>query len=241
MTIYTYGQLEQLWEQAGGNKNLDAIMAAIAEAESRGNSTATGADSEEGLWQIDPHYWPSQYVSYDPLTNAKGAVHVEAVQGLGAWSTYNSGAYKAFLSPGTAPVATGVPTSASTTGISIPGLPGVNIPGVGGSGSSLDPIQTLLQWISGSVFGALGIPDLKDLLQRLALILLGAVLLIVGLNMLTKGGPNIQPPQPTGEPEDSGSSGSAPKKTAGKSAAKGAGASGTGALASEASEAAVLA
>ena len=38
--VVSYGQLEGLWDQAGGNPSMAALMAAIAEAESGGNPTA---------------------------------------------------------------------------------------------------------------------------------------------------------------------------------------------------------
>lgn len=105
MTTYTYAQLEGLWNQAGGDPSKAAIMAAIAMAESSGNSQATNHNSngttDEGLWQINT-VWP-QYQTFDPLGNAKGAVAIEQQQGLDAWSTYNSGAYKQFLNGSTTP------------------------------------------------------------------------------------------------------------------------------------------
>ena len=50
-----------------------------------------------------------------------------------------------------------------------------------------DAFSSIGNSIINSIFSALGIPSLKDLLQRLGLILLGAALILVGINMLTKG------------------------------------------------------
>jgi hypothetical protein len=81
------------------------LMAAIAEAESSGNSNATGGVGEKGLWQINPAAW-GNLATYDPLGNARAAVHVLQVQGLGAWSTYNHGDYRRYLQ-GNVPPGTG--------------------------------------------------------------------------------------------------------------------------------------
>jgi Transglycosylase SLT domain len=72
-----------------------ALMAAIAEAESGGNPRAHNASGASGLWQILGLPFPGNV--YDPLTNAKMALAKFRSQGLGAWTTYTSGAYKQFL------------------------------------------------------------------------------------------------------------------------------------------------
>lgn len=111
---YSFRQLEGLWEQAGGNHAIAPVMAAIALAESGGNPNATGGVGEKGLWQINPHAWGS-LATYDPLGNAKAAVHVLSVQGLTAWSTYNSGAYKHFVQSGSPLPPTGTGQAPGTT------------------------------------------------------------------------------------------------------------------------------
>lgn len=246
MTVFSYSQLEQLWLNAGGSPSLEATMAAIAEAESSGNSNATGADQEEGLWQIDPHYWPAQYVTYDPAGNARGAVHVEATQGLSAWSTYNSGAYKQFLS-GAAPSGAGsVPANAtgtSTTGIHIPGT-NITIPTPGDVTHLLDP-NTWIQDIGQTILKSLGLPTFKDLFQRLGLILLGAVIMFIGIQMLTRNA-EFKLTQPPSSPTPATANEASPAEKLSpaeeeSAATTGAGAAGTGALSSEALEAAAVA
>jgi hypothetical protein len=101
MTVYSYAQLEGLWIQAGGPKQQAPLMAAIAEAESGGNSDAENPSGATGLWQILGNPFPGN--AYDPATNAKMAVAKYHSQGLGAWSTYTNGAYKAYLSGKTTP------------------------------------------------------------------------------------------------------------------------------------------
>ena len=109
-TKYTYAQLEGLWIAAGGAKALAPTMAAIAEAESGGCSSALNSIQACGLWQIHPY----QAGCLDPATNAKMAVGKYQTQGLTAWTTYTSGAYKAYLNGSTTPD-TNVPGSSGAT------------------------------------------------------------------------------------------------------------------------------
>ena len=94
--VYSYRQLEQLWTAAGGSAKLAPLMAAIAMAESGGNARAKNPKSDaSGLWQINGLPFPGDV--WDPLTNARMAVAKYKSQGLKAWATYTSGAYKKFL------------------------------------------------------------------------------------------------------------------------------------------------
>jgi hypothetical protein len=96
--------LGSLWTQAGGSAKLANIMAAIALAESGGRIDAKGGPNSDGsydygLWQINSShraYNPSRLLS-DPAYNAQAAVQVERSQGLTAWTTYKTGAYRAYL------------------------------------------------------------------------------------------------------------------------------------------------
>jgi Lysozyme like domain len=106
-TSLSFAQLEGLWIQAGGPSNVAPLMAAIALAESGGRPTAEnltdnkGTQSSFGLWQISTgtHNPPNPNWS-NPLTNAQLAVTKYNSQGLGAWGTYTSGAYKSRLPSG---------------------------------------------------------------------------------------------------------------------------------------------
>lgn len=93
--VESYGQLEGLWDQAGGARNMASLMAAIAEAESSGNTRAYNASGASGLWQILGLPFPGD--PFDALTNARMAVAKYNSQGLGAWVAYTSGAYKQFM------------------------------------------------------------------------------------------------------------------------------------------------
>lgn len=102
--------------QGGGDSALAPLMAAIALAESGGQTNALnpsdngGKQSSFGLWQISTgtHTPPDPNWS-DPVVNARLAVGKYKSQGLKAWGTYTSGAYKRFL-------ANGVPATPYTSG-----------------------------------------------------------------------------------------------------------------------------
>jgi Transglycosylase SLT domain len=107
---YTYQQLQQLWINNGGNPTVASLMAAIAMAESGGNSQATNPSSgAAGIWQI----YPPEPGSYDPSTNAKIAVRKYNDQGLGAWEAYTNGSYHQYLQDG----ASGVSTLSSSSSV----------------------------------------------------------------------------------------------------------------------------
>jgi hypothetical protein len=107
----TVEQLVGLAKGAGFDDNEAVIMAAIAMAESSGNSKAHNRkppDNSYGLWQINMYdklgparlreYGLSSYDQlFDPVTNAKAAYSIRRGQGLSAWSVYTSGRYRRFL------------------------------------------------------------------------------------------------------------------------------------------------
>jgi hypothetical protein len=152
---YTYAQLEGLWINNGGSASLAPIMAAIALAESRGNPAATnatdngGTQTSWGLWQISDgtHSQPVPNI-LDPNVNAAQAVKKVKSQGLQAWGTYTSGAYKQFMSDAS-PVTTGLPTgSTSVQDASLTSDLGTSIgKGLGDAVASVfDPIVNVLIW-----------------------------------------------------------------------------------------------
>jgi hypothetical protein len=118
-TVYSYAQLEGLWINAGGASGLAPLMAAIAEAESGGCTGALnltdngGTQTSVGLWQVSngTHSYPAAWAT--AAGNATEAVAKYNSQGLTAWGTYTSGAYKAFLNGSTTPD-TNVPAGGTT-------------------------------------------------------------------------------------------------------------------------------
>jgi hypothetical protein len=109
VTTYSYSQLETLWLDAArgtkyATKAWAELMAAIAMAESSGESTAHNPSGASGLWQILGAVNPAdQPHLFDPQVNAHEAVLKLQSQGLGAWETYTNGAYKKFLQGGVNP------------------------------------------------------------------------------------------------------------------------------------------
>jgi hypothetical protein len=149
MTVYTYAQLEQLWINNGGPRSVAPLAAAIAEAESAGNSAATnptdnnGTQTSWGLWQLSDgtHNQPQANI-LDPNVNAAAAVAKWKAAGdtfAADWGTYTSGAYEPFLSNSTPPdpsVPTGTTTSSSggsgtgaggATGTCVIGFPAIDL------------------------------------------------------------------------------------------------------------------
>jgi len=129
MTQYTFAQLEGLWINAGGSAAMAPTMAAIALAESGGNSAALNdnsgtGDYSVGLWQINYYgnllssrtaaFGSPSSLRDNPAAQAKAAVSIYKSQGLRAWSTYSSGAYRKYLS-GTAPDTSVTGGSSGTT------------------------------------------------------------------------------------------------------------------------------
>lgn len=122
MATYTYAQLEGLWIQNGGSPATAPIAAAIAEAESSGNTAATSPNPDggtnSGLWQLDTKGKGAGLTAtqlQDPNVNASAAVEgSKNGTDWSAWETYANGAYKAFLNSSTTPSTGGLPTSANT-------------------------------------------------------------------------------------------------------------------------------
>ena len=139
MSTYSYAQLEALWIQAGGDPNVAGLMAAIGLAESSGDSTSmnytdnNGTQTSVGLWQVSSgtHNYDPSWTT--PLGNAREAVAKYKTQGLSAWGTYDTGAYKQYyqgnVTPSTVDAASGLsslapysPTTNPTVTLSGPEL-----------------------------------------------------------------------------------------------------------------------
>lgn len=77
---YSYSDLENLWVQAGGNPQAQAMAAAIAMAESAGDTNAVHTNSngtvDRGLWQINSIH--GALSTTDPLANARAAVSISS-------------------------------------------------------------------------------------------------------------------------------------------------------------------
>lgn len=205
MAIESYSQLESLWDQAGGPSKDAALMAAIAEAESGGNTNALnpndngGTQSSFGLWQISTgtHTPPASNWN-NALENAKLAVQKFFSQGLDAWGTYTSGAYKQYLKGGVPPNPGGGNIGGGGGGVG--GSTGSSS-GAGSIGASLTSapgcpsfFSNPLGWIvcnaatstSSSQLGNF-LTDPVDMAERAGLVILGIILVLLGIAILGFG------------------------------------------------------
>ena len=158
MTTYSYAQLEGLWIQAGGNKALAPLAAAIAMAESSGRETVTSSNPDGGTnvgpWQLDTKGKGAGYTVAqlsDGLTNAR--VTVKASNNgtdWSAWETYVTGAYKRFLQGSVPATLTSVtPGSGSGSGSSSGLQVGTFGAGVSAASPLLGSMLGGVSWISG--------------------------------------------------------------------------------------------
>jgi hypothetical protein len=129
MADYSFSQLEQLWEQAGGPKAVAPVAAAIALAESSGNPAAlnktdnNGTQTSVGLWQVSngTHQYPQSWTT--PTGNATEAVAKyqagtpsSGPDSFTPWGTYDSGAYLRYLPGGSAGAGSGAASTGGSTG-----------------------------------------------------------------------------------------------------------------------------
>ena len=176
MAQYSYAQLKSLWTQHGGNPLYADLAAAVAIAESGGKSDATNTNTngsvDRGLWQINSVHGGQS--TFDPIANAKAAVKISSNgKNWSPWVTFNTGAYKKYLSPTTL-ADTNLP-NATTAGIGIPGVGGISVSGV-------------VQSAVNAMLKLMGLGSMKDMLERAGLIILGFALVIMGIHILSSGG-----------------------------------------------------
>lgn len=94
------GMVASAARSAGFKGELLRTMVAIAKGESGWNPGAVGDGGQSiGLWQIyqPAHPWSRGLNLRDPRVNAAAAMRVYRSQGLGAWTVYNTGAYRPYL------------------------------------------------------------------------------------------------------------------------------------------------
>jgi len=100
-------------KQAGWPNNLIPTMVAIGGAESRWRIDAVGGPNGDGTYdygwlQINSiHGYDKARLLSDPVYTARAARTIYRQQGFGAWSVYNSGAYKGFTGKTPATATTG--------------------------------------------------------------------------------------------------------------------------------------
>lgn len=185
---YTHDQLVRYAEQAGFSTTFAPIMAAIAEAESSGNPDATHVNSngstDYGLWQINSVHanllagknW------HDPAANAQMAYAIYQQQGLSAWSTYTSGAYKRYTS---ATLPAGVVGIATSGAVGATGTAGTETEAFAGITSALNGIGQSFQGVAAFA-GTLEKLSLPQTWVRIMAGVFGAGLVGYGVVLLTR-------------------------------------------------------
>ena len=89
---YSCSALEQLWDEAGGNRAEAFTAAEIAMAESGGNPNAISPTDDFGLWQINGVH--GSLATLNPFGNARAAIIVsDDGRNWSPWTTYTSGRY----------------------------------------------------------------------------------------------------------------------------------------------------
>jgi hypothetical protein len=200
---YNYAQLEGIWCQAGGDPGAAPIAAAIAMAESGGNTTATNQDSngtvDRGLWQINSVHGAQS--TYDVMGNARAAKAISNNgQSWAPWTTYTNGAYRQYVKTNvpadtSAPInATNAAANATDAGIHLPG--GIWDP----ANWFLDPFGSAGS-AAGSAASAIGGPLIKYFMQGLLVTIInpflaifagvlglsaGAAMVVIGIFMMVK-------------------------------------------------------
>jgi len=105
----TQDEISKYAQAAGFEGNNLRIAAAIAMAESGGDTEAIGDEDitvggSWGLWQVNLRWHPEYYRDpnslHDPQKNADAAFKIFQEQGFNAWSTYKNGAYAHYLYSG---------------------------------------------------------------------------------------------------------------------------------------------
>ncbi len=184
MPVYPASSLVSLAHQCPAWEHIAGLMAAIALAESGGNSDAENYCCV-GLWQVNvlAHKQYSRAQMRDPLANLQAACAIYKSQGLGAWESYTNGSYKKFIDP--------VNKSIKQAGGS------EEIKGVGTFGIGVGP--TIAPEASETLRGALSwTKELAKLLSfitssegwaRIGKVVLGSAFLVIAIDQLTKIGP----------------------------------------------------
>jgi hypothetical protein len=214
-------------EAAQGTGLPVSVVQAQAYAESGYNTGAVSSTGAEGFWQFEPTTYNALAAQAGVPAGSEFNVADETkvyIQFMNQLNQQEGGSvFKALeaynAGPGNLPAGQGYAsgilssagvsqnakfgspsTTATTTGLKIPGIPGnglpfpfnllpipgAGIPGVSGGGGSSSGTNIVAYLFQG-IASALGLPSINDLLQRLGLILLGVILIVVGLVMLTKG------------------------------------------------------
>lgn len=153
---YSPAQIHSALINAGASPNDATTLTAVSGAESRFGASPVSPPNkngsrDHGVFQVNDKAWPQfggAAVSKLPLDQqAAIAVYIKNHQGMSAWSTYNSGAYKKYLNQvgSTTAPASSAPAAAPTTnelGVGA-ALAALNSPGSSGQ-STMQNLQSML-------------------------------------------------------------------------------------------------
>lgn len=179
------GQLEALWTSAGGTPGAAHLAAAVALAESGGESSATNhntdGSTDRGLWQINSIHGSQS--TYSIPGNVRSAISISSNgHDWGPWTTYKSGAYQQFMGGGTAHNAGILELIPGFGGPSAKSLEKDLKQGVPGAGPLLEGADKLNPFSSLNTF----VGDLQKIFEpafwiKVGKVLFGVFLLLTGL------------------------------------------------------------
>lgn len=214
MAVSVPSQYSQYINAAAAGTGLPAtVVAAQVNQESGFNPSAVSSAGALGMYQFEPSTYNSvaqqanvpinsetnvadetqAYIVYmNQLLQQEGGNVFQALEaynaGPGNLSAGSQYATAIMQSAGVSPTLN--VTNAQTTSLWSSILGAINpVSGIESdlSGAFGSGISAAVGDLGSKFLGYLGIPDFKDLLQRLGLILLGAILLFIGIGMLAKG------------------------------------------------------
>lgn len=181
--IYTYDQLVSMAQGAGFTGLSAQIVAAIAMAESTGNSQGPDninndvwASRDRGLMQINSHWHPevSDACAYDAVCSLQQAYRISnGGQDFSQWATFTNHSYQTFLK-GSGATTGGTPTPLGS-GFALPSL------------NPLQPLQDIVanitksqawQWVTNP--------------NRVLKMVVGIVLLAIAIAMLVSGNTSVK-------------------------------------------------
>lgn len=185
-------------KQAGWPSNLIPTMVAIGGAESGWNVSAVSPENDNGTkdfgWlQVNSvHGADEARLTSDPVYTARVAYQIYKEQGLGAWSTYNNGAYKSFMGetpnaqpgrvrpggdPGGEDGGSGPDTELVAFWDHLPSLPNP-IDLFKGAGKAINSTQDFMKWIAW-IFHPLNLLRMVEFWAGFNFIIMGFVAVIM--------------------------------------------------------------
>lgn len=184
MPVLDVGMVETYALRAGWGARDAIVAAAVAMAESGGNTDAhaTKGEDSRGLWQMNVQAHPELAGRnlYDPGVNAAAAYNLWKAKGWGPWSAHNNGTYLAYMLQATAASPSSQAAANALGSIQDAG----NV-----LGGAVDAAQSVAQGALGAAQSAVGfLQDLQnpELWQRIGKVIVGGVLIAGGLFILVK-------------------------------------------------------